>query len=468
MYALRNISRLSNSAAAIKTSPKAFNAAFLRCKKTLTNPSSNKASMDVKPSTMSNPPGFKLFCLVDEQSTSNAFKVNIQQTADISDLRDAIKAEEIPELVGIHVAKLNLWKVSVPDDATTIVLSDVGIEAKQELNRPGVPISKEFPVEPDDNTYIVVQLPQQITDLRRKTSDELIRSKRRCFAVGYEAYPTHSFFIDPDVEAFGEYLLQRKFCLFLGHRQSGKTTTSHALLRWLKEHPEKFTELTGRDQDNFAIYFVTFDSTVKTDKGSGEFWRTVCKILRQIDRERFQFDDTASIDGNTFKGFFSKGNRSSTKRAILIIDEASRLTSVGGALSEAAKEITGEFIDVLRSLRNEHNYILHAVALVGTESVKELLAVRITPGKSSQISPFTASAIFNAGRFTKAEVKELYDQFGTSVSKDFESADISSDIFDLALGHKGLVGSCGTFIQDTYFRGQDPIITVDGWKANHQ
>jgi hypothetical protein len=32
MYALRNISRLSKSAAAIKTAPKAFNAAFLKGK----------------------------------------------------------------------------------------------------------------------------------------------------------------------------------------------------------------------------------------------------------------------------------------------------------------------------------------------------------------------------------------------------------------------------------------------------
>ncbi|RUS17685.1 hypothetical protein BC937DRAFT_89615 [Endogone sp. FLAS-F59071] len=69
-----------------------------------------------------------------------------------------------------------------------------------------------------------------------------------------------------------------------------------------------------------------------------------------------------------------------------------------------------------------------------------------------------------AGRFTKAEVKELFDQFAKDINIDFESDDISADIFELTLGHKGLVGACGTYIQYGYENGISPITTVDDWK----
>ncbi|KAF9084895.1 hypothetical protein BGX27_003671, partial [Mortierella sp. AM989] len=154
----------------------------------------------------------------------------------------------------------------------------------------------------------------------------------------------------------------------------------------------------------------------------------------------------------------------SAKRVILIIDETSRLTSVGGVVSKTTKEVTDEFINVLRTLKNPNVFMLHAVALVGTESVREVLCTHNTPGRSSQIFPFTASGAFNAGQFSEAEAKKLFDQFASVYNSDgLSSADISADIFDLTLGHKGLVG-CGRFIEDS-FDGDTPITTVNQWRA---
>ncbi|CAG8546751.1 348_t:CDS:2, partial [Paraglomus brasilianum] len=124
---------------------------------------------------------------------------------------------------------------------------------------------------------------------------------------------------------------------------------------------------------------------------------------------------------------------------ILLSDEASWLTSVG---SEAEKEVTDEFISMLWSLKDPHQYTLYSLAFVSTETEKTLLA----------------------GWFTKAEVKELFDQFAMDMGTRFESANISADIFELTLGHKGLIGACGSYIQQTYEYQNSPIITADDWK----
>ncbi|RUS13606.1 hypothetical protein BC937DRAFT_95060 [Endogone sp. FLAS-F59071] len=148
------------------------------------------------------------------------------------------------------------------------------------------------------------------------------------------------------------------------------------------------------------------------------------------------------MNSATFKKFFSKGYNPLSKPVILIIDEASRLTSVGGTISEAAKEITDQFISTLRTLKNPNDFILHSVVLVGTSSIRELLVP-----------------------LNKPEVKELFDEFAKDGGKrGFESADISADIFELTLGHKGLVGSCGAFIQQTYELQPSPIRMADEWK----
>ena len=40
------------------------------------------------------------------------------------------------------------------------------------------------------------------------------------------------------------------------------------------------------------------------------------------------------------------------------------------------------------------------------------------------------------------------------------------DIFDLTFGHKGLVGACGDYIQNTYSYRDSPIQTLDDWEEH--
>ena len=55
----------------------------------------------------------------------------------------------------------------------------------------------------------------------------------RHFASANEAYPDFNFYVEPEAEVkkVAELLLERKFTLLFGHRQSGKSTTCHAILR---------------------------------------------------------------------------------------------------------------------------------------------------------------------------------------------------------------------------------------------
>ncbi|KAF9400851.1 ATP-dependent RNA helicase, partial [Entomortierella beljakovae] len=219
-----------------------------------------------------------------------------------------------------------------------------------------------------------------------------------------------------------------------------------------------FQCISGHPQNEFSIYMVTFDSSVTLDNN---FWTTVCEQFMAQDHDRFYFDKTFPANGSTFKGFFSK--RVSAKRSILIIDEASRITSVGD-VPNTNMAITNKFINVIRSLRDDYNYNLHAVLLVGTESVRELLTVHNTAARTSQISPFSTSGAFKMVRFSQSEVYELFSKFQAKFSG-FEFAAIAADVFELTIGHKGLVGCCGVFIERSYNIDNSPIKTIKEWKS---
>ncbi|RGB22978.1 hypothetical protein C1646_677445 [Rhizophagus diaphanus] len=295
---------------------------------------------------------------------------------------------------------------------------------------------------------------------KRKAEEEYgrIAPKRRTFAAANEAYPEYNFFIDPeaDVEILAQLLLNRKFTLLFGHRQSGKSTTCHAILRWFDDHPEKIKE-AGFDPQELEFKFVTFDSTVKTDNPS-VFWKCVCTKLRTIDRKLFNFNTDEECTSFTFQELFSKSDLLSPKQIILIVDEASRMS--------INDECTIEFIDSLRTLKGDlRNFRLISIMLVGTESIRDFLVTHQKPNSVSKISPFTADASLTCRRFTKADVENLFKQFA-DVIENFDYINIASDVFELTLGHKGLVGACGDYIQNTYSCNNDPIQTLDDWKKH--
>ncbi|KAF9300485.1 hypothetical protein BGZ74_007822, partial [Mortierella antarctica] len=57
-----------------------------------------------------------LFCLVDGETTSQAFSIEIDQTKTVHDLKGAIKTKKAPRFDDVAAHKIALWRVSIPDD----------------------------------------------------------------------------------------------------------------------------------------------------------------------------------------------------------------------------------------------------------------------------------------------------------------------------------------------------------------
>ncbi|RUS18523.1 hypothetical protein BC937DRAFT_88664 [Endogone sp. FLAS-F59071] len=60
-----------------------------------------------------------------------------------------------------------------------------------------------------------------------------------------------------------------------------------------------------------------------------------------------------------------------------------------------------------------HDFLLHAVAIVGTESIRELLIAHNKPGASSQISSFTEEGILDGWPVYQSRYQGTFDQFTT-------------------------------------------------------
>ncbi|KAF9303922.1 hypothetical protein BG003_001849, partial [Podila horticola] len=103
----------------------------------------------------------KLFCLVDGESTSNAFPVEIDPLKTIADLKKLIKTEKPVDFEHVDANNLTLWHVSLPIVAANkhkpIVLTE--IDSSTELD-PTDDISDVFQSQPPKKTiHILVQRP---------------------------------------------------------------------------------------------------------------------------------------------------------------------------------------------------------------------------------------------------------------------------------------------------------------------
>ncbi|KAF9113437.1 hypothetical protein BGX30_006937, partial [Mortierella sp. GBA39] len=102
-----------------------------------------------------------LFCLIDEQSTSKAFSVEISPKKTVDGLKKFIRNEKPNELRDVDPDRLTLWLVFIPDDNQNSAITLDALDDKTQLNNPRTLLSTLFPESPDDNTYIIVQRPPQ-------------------------------------------------------------------------------------------------------------------------------------------------------------------------------------------------------------------------------------------------------------------------------------------------------------------
>ncbi|KAF8932529.1 hypothetical protein BGZ47_011345 [Haplosporangium gracile] len=106
-----------------------------------------------------------LFCLVDGDSTSNAFSVEIAPTKTVDSFKKLIKSEKAPLFDDVAADQLTLWRVCIPDDDEDdndeIPLLEK-ITEKKKL-KATTKLSKVFDTElPDETIHIIVQRPSPL------------------------------------------------------------------------------------------------------------------------------------------------------------------------------------------------------------------------------------------------------------------------------------------------------------------
>ncbi|KAF9133376.1 hypothetical protein BGX30_012315, partial [Mortierella sp. GBA39] len=107
-----------------------------------------------------------LFCLVDGQSTLNAFSVEIDPNKTVDDLKDCIRVKRTNDFSDVDADKLSLWSVLIPitedNDDTPILLANVTSSGKKRL-RPTTRLSTEFTKKLSEETvHIIVQRPPPV------------------------------------------------------------------------------------------------------------------------------------------------------------------------------------------------------------------------------------------------------------------------------------------------------------------
>ncbi|KAG0050486.1 hypothetical protein BGZ83_004727 [Gryganskiella cystojenkinii] len=102
----------------------------------------------------------KCWCIIDGETTDDAFSVEVSPTANVSDLKRAIKATL--EL-STPSKGLALWKWSILPDADN---GKTVVKAKDlDENANLLPKALLSSLSLDENTYIIIQLPQEFEDM---------------------------------------------------------------------------------------------------------------------------------------------------------------------------------------------------------------------------------------------------------------------------------------------------------------
>ncbi|KAF9277785.1 hypothetical protein BGZ74_003258 [Mortierella antarctica] len=115
-----------------------------------------------------------LFCLVEGETTSNAFSVKISSDNTVHDLKKLIKTEKIPEFDDVAPDKLTLWRVVIP--STDSIPLELIPEKKRLL--PTDDISDVFADQPPKKTInIIVERPPPALK-RDREGDEGSSSKK--------------------------------------------------------------------------------------------------------------------------------------------------------------------------------------------------------------------------------------------------------------------------------------------------
>ncbi|KAF9322573.1 hypothetical protein BG006_002284, partial [Podila minutissima] len=101
-----------------------------------------------------------LFCVVEGETSSNAFPVETESSKTTGDLKDLIKAKKTNNFQGVDANELTLWSVSISDEEErTMLLDNVPERTKLKATRD---ISEAFTEEfPKKTIHTIVEHPPQ-------------------------------------------------------------------------------------------------------------------------------------------------------------------------------------------------------------------------------------------------------------------------------------------------------------------
>ncbi|KAG0051527.1 hypothetical protein BGZ83_003608 [Gryganskiella cystojenkinii] len=116
------------------------------------------------------------WCIMDGQTTKDIFAVEISPTANVDDLKNAIKKQKADSLSDVDAPNLDLWKQSVLLDATDRETSSTveGLDRDAQLHPKALLSNLSL----DDNTYIIIQRPASASKRDREDDEGGLSSKR--------------------------------------------------------------------------------------------------------------------------------------------------------------------------------------------------------------------------------------------------------------------------------------------------
>ncbi|MCO5558078.1 hypothetical protein L7F22_011654 [Adiantum nelumboides] len=280
------------------------------------------------------------------------------------------------------------------------------------------------------------------------------RGARR-FAAGLSVDPSLNYYVPPVIDALMGDLRQGKYCLLLGSRQSGKSTSVLAAM-------QRVWKESGQQSAYLPFGVTAADENWDAQRLWACLWDNLNQVRPDLFKARDQGEECSDVQ---FRSLFLKSTLLTP--VTIIIDEADSLLDLPSACIEA-------LFHVIRGLKgNTQLFNIFGFVLVGTECLHDLIesqynkrvhdAVRSgrdydsgsTPGR---LSPFPHDHLINSAKFSLEDILSLLrqaaaDRPGVHIEMDA----IASSIMQWTCGHKGLTGTCLAYLV------QEELWTLKAW-----
>ena len=198
----------------------------------------------------------------------------------------------------------------------------------------------------------------------------------RCFVEGGSVNPPFECFVTTPSDAWlAEAMSSGLYCMVVGHREAGKSSTVLAA-KDLLEH-------AGSSVD---VYHITLFGTVII---ASQLWEQLGNRLHFLNSSRFPLPQPPGPDKHVsfgpeqfFSWFVPQAGRS---RVAVVIDEAANMENM-----QDLSDVLSAF-SVCRDQRM-HGWLLHSLVLVGTERIVSMVANANNSG-ARLVSPYTVVRI---------------------------------------------------------------------------